>query len=341
MKIRRHSINYNFIGDTETGLTFRWGRYFENNPSCAPWPELADISISNHCSKGCSYCYRDSKPNRSFINISNYEFILKQLKHPKWNNVFQIAIGGGEPTEHPDFAEILALTKKYQIIPNYTTNGLNLNNKILKATKKFCGAVAMSIDMPIKHEDIKKIKLLTDYKIKTNIHVLLSDKTIDSAIAILKGKHDRKLSKLNAVVFLTYKPFGRATKLDVLVFNEKLTKFLKLINNPKTKIRLGFDACFVPLLLRYTKIDSKYIDSCECGFFSIYIDEKMNVKPCSFTNNDKFTFNLKSFSFKEIWGKKLSNYRKLSSKSKKCINCAMTNVCRGGCLFFPEINLCK
>jgi len=109
MKIRRHIDNYNFIADQETGMTFRWGKTFNDNPKFAPVPELVDISISNHCSKGCDFCYRDSKLNNSFMSLNDFEYILKKLKHPKYGNVFQVALGGGEPLEHPDFIKFIEL----------------------------------------------------------------------------------------------------------------------------------------------------------------------------------------------------------------------------------------
>ena len=55
--LRRHIGNYNFVGDAKTGITLRWGKTINDNPIFAPVPELADISISNHCTKGCSFCY--------------------------------------------------------------------------------------------------------------------------------------------------------------------------------------------------------------------------------------------------------------------------------------------
>ena len=65
--VTRFTNNYNFLADPKTGVTFRWGKTINDNPILAPVPELADISISNHCTKGCSFCYRNSKNNNEFI----------------------------------------------------------------------------------------------------------------------------------------------------------------------------------------------------------------------------------------------------------------------------------
>lgn len=145
MKIRRHSDDYNFFGDTKTGCTMRWGKQLQENPVFAPWPELADISISNYCTKGCEFCYKDSSEAGNFLSVSDYKTILDNLTHDKWGRVFQVALGGGEPLEHPNFLEILKVTVEYGIIPNFTTNGSQLTQEIAVAIKPLIGAVAVSV----------------------------------------------------------------------------------------------------------------------------------------------------------------------------------------------------
>ena len=104
--MRRDIGDYHFIADSHTGLTMRWGKTIKDNPIWAPVPELADISISNHCSKGCSYCYRKSTRNNEFMTVEQYCQVLDSINHPQYGNVFQVAIGGGEPLEHPNFCYI-------------------------------------------------------------------------------------------------------------------------------------------------------------------------------------------------------------------------------------------
>ena len=144
--IRRHSKCYNFIGNPSTGQTFRWGRVFSENPTIAPWPELADISISNYCTQNCEYCYRDSNVHGKVMSLNDYIYVLDALTNKKYGSVFQIALGGGEPLLHPDIMDILKTTKEYGVIPNYTTNGTHFTKNILQATKKYCGAIAISYD---------------------------------------------------------------------------------------------------------------------------------------------------------------------------------------------------
>lgn len=339
MNIRRHSDQYNFFGDTETGITMRWGDTVKSNPWFAPWPELADISISNHCTKGCEFCYRESADNGSFMSLEEYDYVLSSLQSEKWGNVFQVALGGGEPLEHPDFIEILNITNSKGIVANFTTNGIHIDKTIASNMKNKVGAVAISIS---KAEEINldKIKILTDEGIKTNIHFVLDNQSINDAINILEGKYDELLENVNGVIFLTYKPKGRAGLDKCLRMDENLDRFIELIDKGSTIVRVGFDACFVPLLMKYTKVDVDYIDSCECGFFSVYIDEKMNVKPCSFANDNRFTYNLREYNFQDIWMNKYDIYRKDIMKNDCKNDCKSKDTCRGKCAYYESIGFC-
>lgn len=326
------------MGDTKTGITFRWGKSLRENPTFAPWPELADISISNHCTKGCDYCYRDSGDNASFMSLEDYEYILNELQHPEWGNIFQVALGGGEPLEHPQLRQIIEATISRNIIPNLTTNGVHLNNEYVIFLKGKVGAVALSVT-DIQSLDLDKIKMLLGESIRTNIHYVLSNRNISQAVDILRGKYNEILSELNSIIFLTYKPHGRGSGAGILKMNDNLKNFIKQIDHNKCSARIGFDACFVPLLLHFTKTDSTYVDSCEAGFFSTYIDENLNVKPCSFDNNGLYTFNLREYSFSDIWEYKLRRYREdvVNLCKRKCKN---KIECRGACYFYNEITYC-
>jgi radical SAM protein with 4Fe4S-binding SPASM domain len=344
--IRKHFEGYNFVGVQESGVTFRWGSSFNEDPKMAPWPELADISISNYCTNGCSYCYRDSGKDGKFMSIDNYKLVLKNLTSEKYGSIFQIAIGGGEPLLHPNFHEIIQLTWENGIIPNYTTSGKFFNQENIESTRKYCGAVAISWD-PYRDLSIDELSELGNYLknegIKANIHYVISEKTIQKAMEILNGNFDDKLGYYNSIIFLTHKPVGRALKSDSIKSEDKLKSLIKLIETPVTGLKVGFDACFVPVLIKTSNINIDLVDSCECGFFSVYINEDLDVTPCSFCNSDSYHYNLKEFSFEEIWNHKFTIYRDFVAENSEvsCNGCKKNSECRGKCPFFDELFLCK
>ncbi len=345
--IRKHFDGYNFVGIPETGATFRWGANHGANPYMAPWPELADISVSNYCTNGCRYCYRSSDAGGRSMSLDDFRFVLEQLTSKTYGSVFQVALGGGEPLLHPDFAAMLRLAREeYGIIPNYTTCGKYFNQSNVAATRAYCWAIAVSWDPYRDDLSIQDLaKLGSDLKsegIRCNIHYVVSEQTLGQATAILKGECDEYLRPFNAVIFLTYKPLGRADSTGVIKSPGALKSYLGMIDHPATVIRIGCDACFVPSLLKATDVEESVIDSCECGFFSVYIDENLKVMPCSFCNDDRFKFDLRQVSFREIWQDRFAAYRSHVERIGKsgCAACAKSPGCRGRCPFYRELFLC-
>lgn len=89
---------------------------------------MANIIINNYCNLKCPYCFaediKQSPPHN--MDLDEYQKILDFLsKDPE-----RIGVLGGEPTLHPQLAEILNLTFKYCIWYNQAfvlfTNGINL-----------------------------------------------------------------------------------------------------------------------------------------------------------------------------------------------------------------------
>ena len=337
--LKRDIREYHFRADAQTGLTMRWGKTLHDDPIWAPVPELADISISNHCSKGCSYCYRKSAKNNEFMPLEQYERVLEALNHPKYGNVFQVALGGGEPLEHPEFAQIIEATLKREIVPNFTTNGMFLTEDVCKAIQGKVGAVALSITRVAELER-EKVAMLRKYDIRTNVHYVLSAKNIEEAIEIVCGKHNEVFEGVNAVIFLTYKPTGRGTKDGVLQAGEEMERFVQKVNDDSNSgLKIGFDACFVPNLLHKGFKHTWMVDVCEAGFFSVYVDHKMNVSPCSFSGG-KEAYSLEEYDFYDIWENKFADYRGRLQNKCKHLDCAAHAVCRGCCPYYPEITKC-
>ena len=333
----RHIGDYHFLADAESGVTFRWGKTLEEDPPFAPIPELADISISNKCSKGCSFCYKDSTPEGETMSLDEYCKVLDSINSPEYGTIFQVAIGGGEPLEHPDFLKIVDETVKRGIVLNFTTNGCLLTRNICAKLKGRIGALAISASSIA---DLKRIQSAIECAdgLKVNIHYILSKESIAEATEIVEGTHNELLKGINAVVFLTYKPAGRGTDELLLEDENKQKAFVEAVKSPKIACKIGFDACFVPMLIQGKAVRNEMVDVCEGGFFSVYIDENMNVSPCSFSG-DKDTYSLKKYDFYDIWLNKLQKYReRVKNECKR--DCSARGMCRGCCPYYPQITNC-
>jgi len=334
---RNHSSqNYSTFFDRETGLFIRK----ENSGFPEPFwsesgPELLDISITNYCDMSCNFCYRKSGSNGSFMEFSDYEKVVSQASQL---GVLQIALGGGNPNYHPQFCEFLQMTKKkYGIAVSYTTNGNLLTNSILKFSKEYCGAIAISAyyDDSTMESMVNKI---VSYRIKLNIHFLLTSVTINKAIHWLKNPPSF-LKKVNAIVFLNYKPLGRVINQDLLLNNSSSKEsFFKLISEGNYRFKIGFDSCSISWLVKHIKIDNRFIEPCEAARFSAFIDEKLNMFPCSFyqcTNPP----NINKDSILNIWQNETTfNSFRRQLNENQCTSKICFKNCLGGCPIYPEIN---
>ncbi len=302
-------------------------------------PELTDIAITNWCDRGCSFCYRMSSPQGNHISLEDYEQVINQAHEI---GVFQVALGGGNPNQHPEFAEILRLTRHdYGIVPNYTTNGRGLSDKVIEATAAYCGAVAVSAYPPYE-ETTEAIDLLHSHDITVNMHFILNSRSVDTAIDWLNVP-PAFLENVNAIVFLNYKPIGRHADENLLLNKSpRVAEFFDLATKGRRSFRIGFDTCTVTGLARFSNAPEVSIEGCDAGRFSMFVSEELAVYPCSYmveTNHNGIS--LVDTTLKDIWSDSdlFESFREQHAKGG-CSNCIKPGQCLSGCPLFPQMNLC-
>ena len=316
------------------------GRDTGVDPFMRSFPQLIDIGIMERCvcSNKCKVdCYQKAC-DRTGENMSldDYRSIMEQGK----GKIFQVALGGaGDPDTHEHFEEILKLTREYGIVPNFTTSGITFTKEKAEICKKYCGAVAVSWH----NEDYtyKAIDVLIKAGVKTNIHYVLSAKSIDEAIERLKNNTFPE--GINAIVFLLYKPIGLGKMENILTAdNPKVKEFFKLVDKNDFEFKIGFDSCSCAGIVNNTEnVNLDSIDFCEGGRYSMYISADMNAMPCSFGNQDsKWYVDLRKNTIEEAWnGEVFERFR--NSLRNSCPNCPKRNGCAGGCPICREVVLCN
>ena len=105
--------NYKVSLDLATGTKIR-----ENDLSFfdAEFPESADVKITNRCSNGCSFCHEGSIKDGKHSDA---------LHSPVWESFHpytEVALGGGNLMEYPDFIPLLERLKTLNLIPNITVH---------------------------------------------------------------------------------------------------------------------------------------------------------------------------------------------------------------------------
>lgn len=346
MKVYKDKI-HKFVEffDENTGSYLRTDILGEKgkDPFMRDFPNLLDIGIMETCvcAKKCTVdCYQKAiERTGKNMSVEDYESIMKQCE----NKVFSVALGGaGDVDTHESFEEILKTTRKYGIVPTFTTSGIMMNQERAELCKKYCGAIAVSW-----HENstytTKAIQTLMDAGVKTNIHYVLGKNSIKEAIRRLKENDFPK--GINAIVFLLYKPIGLGKLENVLKPEDKEVKeFFDFINEESSKLpfKIGFDSCCCPGVINFTNnINLESMDTCEAGRFSAYITADMKLLPCSFDNQaQKWAIDLRTQSIEEGWNSSIfDDFR--SHFHNSCKGCKNRELCMGSCPISRDIVLCN
>lgn len=104
-------------------------------------PELVDLKITDYCAGGCAMCYQSSTTSGRH---GDTETIFAYIDRLHDMGVFEIALGGGEPTDHPHFAEIMDRIDRRDMTANFTT----MTDRWLDEHKRvwgMCGGVGISV----------------------------------------------------------------------------------------------------------------------------------------------------------------------------------------------------
>lgn len=313
------SEEYNYMFNYKTGFFARWGRTKESDPDYSFFgPEIADIEITTKCDgingKVCSFCYKANTPNGINMSFDTFKNIFDKL--PK--TLTQIAFGAdSHATSNPDLWKMMDYCRENKVIPNITV--ADISDETADNLAKYVGATAVSYyPQQDKNACYNSVKKLTDRDMnQINIHCFISEETYEDAMNLLSDvKTDIRLSKLNAIVFLSLKKKGRGVNYHSLS-NEKFKVLVdKCLNE---NISFGFDSCSCNKFVESVKDNPKYeklatcSEPCESSIFSMYISAEGIYYPCSFCENVKEGIDMTKITdfMKDVWySDKVKEFRK-------------------------------
>jgi radical SAM protein with 4Fe4S-binding SPASM domain len=332
--------DYNMLFNEKDGTLFRWGKTHDDDPVMCPiGPEILDIEISTICNgvgvtkekaKPCSWCYKSNTGCGKNMSLETFKKVLKVFP----NNLTQIAFGIGDIDANPDLIPIFKHCRDNDIVPNITVNGMGIDTEWAKRLADNCGAVAVS------HYGLDDICFNTVEKLKdaglqqVNIHKLLSEQTYDDCASLIeKAATDNRLKGLRAIVFLALKPKGSRNKLTMLVNESRYFTLLKRAR--ELGVGVGMDSCSAPSALKAFPEAAQYIEPCESGLFSFYVNVEGKAFPCSFSEgvgewSEGVDLTADNISIKDVWYHPLiEKWRSsLLEGSNSCSSCSSQKQCR-------------
>jgi len=284
--------DYNFFFNKDTGFFARWGKNHKDDPQFSPiGNEILDLEITTKClgvpnnngiKTPCKFCYKSNTANGLNMSFETFKIIIDKMG----DQCGQIAFGAdSEAKSNPELWKMMEYCREKGIVPNITV--ANIDDETADKLVKYCGAVAVSRyeNKNICYDSVKK---LTDKGLnQVNIHMLVSEETYEQCKETIIDKiRDTRLSKLNAIVFLSLKKRGRGSKFTRMT-DEHFQEIMDLaIQN---KIGFGGDSCsahkMMKALEKYPELYKKaqeMIEPCESSCMSAYVSVDGKYYPCSF-----------------------------------------------------------
>lgn len=248
------------------------------------YPEFYDVKLTNRCPGNCPYCYQSSvafeKDYEAVDKLTRFFGAMDENQRP-----FQIAYGGGEPTIHYQFHDVMRLTREFDISPNYTTSGLFIMDdadKVIETTKKYCEGVAVTCHKHLEQYWRKATEAFIEAGVFTNFHIL-----IDTLADVLEFASIYSEWKGKVKYFVLLPVIEQGRKKNPKRDYRHLFEYLRSKQESGDITDIAFGSNFYPYLkdeiwldvdLYEPEIMSKYLDLKDMSIYKSSFDTTHRVK---------------------------------------------------------------
>jgi len=192
----------------DTGTKIRLSFTTDEPYTQARMPELVDVKITDFCPYGCKFCYQSSGLSGTHASFDVIDNVFRWLAD---REVFEVALGGGETTMHPQFAEILEQANRWcGLTPNFSTFSVDWldNSKTTQAVLDHCGGFAFSCTeyKPEKVTRLARWAKDNNFLSKVQAQIVLG---LCGTWRLCATMRQLKEQGIHRVTLLGYKSFGR------------------------------------------------------------------------------------------------------------------------------------
>ena len=255
-----------------------WDDNEQPNPD---YPNSMDIKITDYCDAGCKWCHEKSTINGKHADLEYLLEIIQEL--PRGT---ELAIGGGNPLDHPGLVPFLETCKSLGLIPNLTVNYkhacrvkyTDLINKLLDNNLIYGLGISI-LDNFVEYD-------ITKFNKRDNIvyHVIagVNDLSILDKI---------KNSCVQKCLILGYKNYGRGENYLSPEVVSNLSNWTDNLGQYIKKIHLSFDNLALKQLNIKQYLTDDEWNQFYCGgdgSFTLYIDAIEQKYAKSSTNPIKY-----------------------------------------------------
>lgn len=262
------------------------------------FPNSMDLKITNYCDANCSFCHEMSTTRSRHGNLHKILKVLSDLPQGT-----ELAIGGGNPLDHPDLLFFLSKCKELNLVCNMTINqvhflpNFNFLNTLINDKLIYGLGISITDDFKFKHLDFIENKSNIVFHVISGVNnTSILDKINESSV--------------KKVLILGYKEVGRGIGYYNSSVEENKKQWFDKINNYIGKVHLSFDNLSISQLkIKRFFSDKKWNNFYmgNDGQFTMYIDAVNEEYAVSSTSMEKYRI---EGDIKHMFNKvrKVSNY---------------------------------
>jgi organic radical activating enzyme len=267
--VARQDGDFWVLFNKRTGTKLRLSFVSDAHYTQSTYPESADIKITDFCPFECDFCYQGSTMHGSFSHPKQMDEIARSLSNL---GVFEVALGGGEPTFHPHLGKIIDAFSDQGICTNLTTRSKEwLKNPVLAETiltkvKGLAFSVGADYKTLFDFREVARWLRQHNYKGELSAHYVTGYESTNQMISDIKQMSEH----VNRITLLGRKITGRGNNRRAVKVDMKRV----LEHCKKSYITLGMDTKAVidySEAIKEVEIPEILVARDE-GKFSLYID---------------------------------------------------------------------
>lgn len=224
------------------------------------FPENIDIKITNYCDAGCKFCHEDSTVKGQHGNLNS--LFINTLEP-----YTELAIGGGNPLDHPELVSFLSFLRNKKIIPNITINQVHFESNFDMISNLVKSKLVYGVGVSLVNPTDKVISLIQQ----------LSNAVIHTINGITTMRQYERISDKNLkVLILGYKMFRRGISYYSPTVQRNMDELKNNIPSLRSKFNvLSFDNLAIEQLNMKSCLSTEEWDRFymgDDGQFTMYID---------------------------------------------------------------------
>jgi radical SAM protein with 4Fe4S-binding SPASM domain len=345
----RKKVSYRFISKEETSklksaeVDFREANDAPKGVLSAPIRVYWEIT--RQCGMGCPQCFTGSgRPSENELSLDES---LKLVNDLRKDNVLEVRVTGGEPTEKVGWQDILHLAKEKGMVVTLNTHGSYDDARRDNIADLNLDQVIISLDGPKEIHRMsrgdsydKVIDTLRYFREKgtpLRVNTLLRKAVLPHLEEVVEIVHDYT----DELCFMQLKPIGRAGRIldempsinEVFEADRRIKELRKRYN---LKISASYDIIYEGRVKPASDLD---LTTCAAGLRGCNIDSEGNIYACGFMEElgtDLSLGNIRKDNLLGIWyhSAELKQFREKNlAKAAECRECELLkNPCFGSCI---------